>query len=82
MWRDESREEAMNPSVKRKFGRVDLDVTAFGFGTAPIGNFLKPISESESQAMIETAWRSCAPAIICAGSQGTNMSSPPKWGAS
>jgi D-threo-aldose 1-dehydrogenase len=46
----------MNPGVKRKFGRVELDVTAFGFGTAPIGNFLKPISESESQAMIETAW--------------------------
>jgi D-threo-aldose 1-dehydrogenase len=46
----------MDPSLKRKFGRVDLQVTAFAFGTAPIGNFLKPISESESQAMIETAW--------------------------
>jgi D-threo-aldose 1-dehydrogenase len=46
----------MKPSVKRKFGRVDLEATAFAFGTAPIGNFLKPISEAESQAMIETAW--------------------------
>ena len=35
----------MDPSLKRKFGRVDLQVTAFAFGTAPIGNFLKPISE-------------------------------------
>lgn len=46
----------MKPNDKRKFGRVDLDVTAFAFGAAPIGNFLKPISESELQAMIETAW--------------------------
>jgi D-threo-aldose 1-dehydrogenase len=46
----------MIPSQKKKFGRIDLDVTAFSFGTAPLGNFLKPISETESQAMFETAW--------------------------
>jgi D-threo-aldose 1-dehydrogenase len=46
----------MIPSQKKKFGRIDLDVTAFAFGTAPVGNFLKPISETESQAMFETAW--------------------------
>ncbi len=46
----------MLPSRKNKFGRVDLDVTAFSFGTAPIGNFLRPISETDSQAMVDAAW--------------------------
>jgi len=46
----------MIPGQKKKFGRVDLEVTAFSFGTAPSGNFLKPVSESDAQAMFETAW--------------------------
>lgn len=46
----------MNPSHKNKFGRVDLEVSAFGFGTAPIGNIFKPISEQESDGMIQAAW--------------------------
>lgn len=40
----------------RKFGRVGFDITDMGFGAAPIGNFLKPISEAESEAMITRAW--------------------------
>jgi len=47
----------MNPSDKRKFGRTDLEVTAFGFGTAPIGNIFRSIDEATSEAMIERAWR-------------------------
>ena len=46
----------MRPDKKMKFGRVDLEVTAMGFGAAPIGNFLKPISEEESAAMIHASW--------------------------
>jgi D-threo-aldose 1-dehydrogenase len=46
----------MLPSTRRKFGRVDLEVTAFGFGTAPVGNFLRPIDEATSAAMFEHAW--------------------------
>ena len=46
----------MTPSAKRKFGRVDLEVTAFGFGTAPIGNFLRPIDEATADAMMSRAW--------------------------
>lgn len=46
----------MDPRQKRRLGRVDLDVTAFAFGTAPIGNFLRPISEEESDAMLAKAW--------------------------
>jgi D-threo-aldose 1-dehydrogenase len=41
---------------KRKFGRVGFMVTDMGFGAAPIGNFLRPISEEESAAMINRAW--------------------------
>jgi D-threo-aldose 1-dehydrogenase len=46
----------MTPSALRRFGRVDLHVTTFGFGTAPIGNFLKPIDEATAAGMIDTAW--------------------------
>ncbi|TNC72774.1 aldo/keto reductase [Rubellimicrobium roseum] len=46
----------MHPSTRRKFGRVDLEVTAFGFGTAPVGNFLRPIDEATSAAMFDHAW--------------------------
>ncbi|MEJ8846981.1 aldo/keto reductase [Variovorax rhizosphaerae] len=46
----------MNPTQKRKLGRVDLDVTAFGFGTAPVGNIFRAIPEAESDAMFGAAW--------------------------
>lgn len=46
----------MNPSHKNKFGRVELEVSAFGFGTAPIGNIFSPVSEQESDGMIQAAW--------------------------
>ncbi len=46
----------MRPDERIKFGRVDLEVTAFGFGTAPIGNIFREIDEDTSDAMIQTAW--------------------------
>ena len=46
----------MDPVVKAKFGRVDLEVTRFAFGTAPIGNIFRPISDVDSRAMIDAAW--------------------------
>ncbi|MEO6300520.1 MAG: aldo/keto reductase [Paracoccaceae bacterium] len=46
----------MNPAEKRKFGRVDLNVTAFGFGTAPVGNIFREINESTSDAMFQASW--------------------------
>jgi D-threo-aldose 1-dehydrogenase len=49
-------EESMHPSDRKKFGRVDLEVTAFGFGAAPIGNIFRPIDDRTAGAMIERAW--------------------------
>ena len=46
----------MDPGKKNRLGRVNLEVTAFGFGTAPIGNIFRPISDEEARAMIDTAW--------------------------
>lgn len=46
----------MKPDSKVKFGRVDLEVTPFGFGTAPIGNIFREIDEETSDAMIGEAW--------------------------
>ncbi|MDU8946545.1 aldo/keto reductase [Ovoidimarina sediminis] len=46
----------MQPDQMMKFGRVDLEVTAFGFGTAPIGNIFREIDEETSDGMIQAAW--------------------------
>ena len=46
----------MNPARKMKFGRTDLEVTAFGFGTAPVGNIFREIDEATSDAMFQRAW--------------------------
>jgi len=47
----------MDPSARKRFGRVDLEVTAMGYGAAPIGNIFRPISEEESAAMVHAAWQ-------------------------
>lgn len=46
----------MQPDNLVKFGRVDLEVTAFGFGTAPIGNIFREIDEETSDGMIQASW--------------------------
>ncbi|WP_282061057.1 aldo/keto reductase [Roseobacter litoralis] len=48
----------MDPATKNKFGRVDLEVTAFGFGTAPVGNIFREIDEETSDGMFQAAWDS------------------------
>ncbi|MDB4080781.1 aldo/keto reductase [Amylibacter sp.] len=46
----------MNHLEKSKFGRVDLEVSKFGFGTAPVGNIFREIDEETSDAMFQYAW--------------------------
>lgn len=46
----------MKPSTQHTFGRVDLNVSAMGYGAAPIGNIFQPISEETSRSMLRAAW--------------------------
>ncbi len=46
----------MQASTMNRFGRIDLDVSAFAFGTAPIGNIFRDIDEQTSEAMINESW--------------------------
>jgi len=46
----------VQPDAKRKFGRVDMEVTAFGFGTAPVGNIFREVDEETSDGMFRAAW--------------------------
>lgn len=41
---------------QRKFGRTDIVVTELGLGGSPIGNRASPISEQQSETIIESAW--------------------------
>jgi len=43
----------------RRFGRLpgrDLTFTELGFGTAPLGNLYRAITEADAQATLEAAW--------------------------
>lgn len=46
----------MQPSDTRQFGRTDLRVTRFAFGTAPVGNIFREIDDQTSRAMFDHAW--------------------------
>lgn len=46
----------MEPSATKRFGRAGFDVSAFSFGTAPVGNIFREIDEETSTAMFDRAW--------------------------
>jgi len=46
----------MDPTQKRRLGRTALEVTALGFGGAPIGGFRATIAEDEAQSLLGAAW--------------------------
>lgn len=46
----------MDPVAKQRWARSGIETTLMGFGSAPIGNIFRPISEEESAALIKAAW--------------------------
>jgi len=46
----------MDTTNKRRFARVDLEVSEIAYGSAPIGNLFRPIDEPTAQALVAQAW--------------------------
>ncbi len=46
----------MHPADKNRFGNTGLEVTAFSYGTVPIGNIHEFVDEQTSDSMIRTCW--------------------------
>jgi D-threo-aldose 1-dehydrogenase len=46
----------MDPITRRRIGRTAVEVTALGFGAAPIGGFRATIPDRDAIAIIDTAW--------------------------
>jgi D-threo-aldose 1-dehydrogenase len=47
---------SMDATEKRRLGRTGIEVTALGFGAAPIGGFRATIPEAEAQSLLDAAW--------------------------
>ena len=45
-----------NPTDRARIGSTDLKVTRLGFGSAPIGNLLKEVSEADAQGALKSAF--------------------------
>ncbi|MFQ5624878.1 MAG: aldo/keto reductase, partial [Paracoccaceae bacterium] len=41
-----------------RLGNGGLSFTELGFGSAPLGNLYRAISDEEAEAILETAWES------------------------
>jgi D-threo-aldose 1-dehydrogenase len=48
--------EGLRDMQQRKFGRTNLVVTELGLGGSPLGNRASPISEAQSESIIDSAW--------------------------
>ncbi len=41
---------------KLRAGEGSLDVTALGFGGAPLGNLFAPVTDKDAEATVDAAW--------------------------
>ena len=41
---------------KRKIGKLDLEITEIGMGTAPLGGWPEAVHEKDASDTLETAW--------------------------
>ena len=46
----------MDPFALKRLGRTEVMLPALGFGGAPIGNFLGPLTDEVAEATVEAAW--------------------------
>ena len=41
---------------KRKIGKLDLEITEIGMGTAPLGGWQEAVHEKDASDTLEAAW--------------------------
>jgi D-threo-aldose 1-dehydrogenase len=46
----------MDPMERRRLGRTDIEVTAMGFGCAPLGDLFTVLSDDVAEATLTAAW--------------------------
>ena len=46
----------MDPTERRRLGRTDIEVTAMGFGCAPLGDLFTVLSDDVAEATLAAAW--------------------------
>lgn len=46
----------MDPFQKRRLGKADIELPAFGFGGAPLGELFTKVSDADAEATLQAAW--------------------------
>src|SRR6476646_6126954 len=49
----------MDPLVRRKLGRTNLQVTQLGLGGAGLGDLIDVVEDADAHATLQAAWDAC-----------------------